>query len=56
MTREAIMKEIEEHRHAIRALEARLSTASEALTEWICEQIDRESAQIRALELALAKL
>ena len=54
--RESILKEIEAHRHTIRALEARLSTASEALTDWLYDQIDREEAQIRALELELTKL
>lgn len=56
MTREKIEKKIEAHRHNIRALEARISTASDALTDWLCDQIDREAAQIRALELELAKL
>lgn len=56
MTRAMILKKIEEHRRAIRALEARLSTAGEALTEWLYDQIDREEAQIRALQLELTKL
>ena len=51
-----IKKEIEANRRTMYALECRLSTASSAQADWICEQIDELAARNRELEMELAKL
>ena len=51
-----IKRKIEENRKAIYALECRLSTASGAIEDWICEQIDELAEENRRLEIELAEL